>query len=342
LSNYKDLVDWLLERDNSMVRYNTLIYLLDRRLNDPDVEESLERMMVSPPIINILRKQNKDGVFLRDSYVKKYGLQFARFGYLPKYKATIWQAIFLAQTGVPKGNPHIKALGEYILENSYDKKNGFLFKGGVGACLNSNMIWALCKFGFEVRHEIRRAFNFQVHYQRFDDGAWIPPKEWPYSGKQGHCWGPLSCYIGITQFVRAMTVIPDSFWNKDALNAKERAIKFLVSHGVIRRKWVQKFSKSLPCYKPHRTEPNLKLQAPLTFGSDPIEVITNLLKSGVEDTEMDEAISYVLSKQNQRGRWVLERVPSSMYGRWGKVGTENKWITFRALRMLKLADKFHI
>lgn len=342
MGNYKDLVDWLLEKDNPMVKCNTLIELLGRRLNERHVKETLGRMMVSPPIINILRKQNKDGGFLRDSYVKRYGLQSARFGYLPKYKATIWQAIFLAQAGIPKDDPHIKALGEYILKNTYDKKNGFLFKGDVGVCLNSNMIWALCNFGFEDHPEIKKAFDFQVHYQRFDDGAWIPPKEWPYSGKQGHCWGPLSCYIGITQFVRAMTVVPSSFWSKDAFKAKESAIKFLVSHGVIRRRWVWKFSKSLPCYKSHRTEPDLRLQAPLTFGSDPIEVTTNLLKLGVKYTELDEAINYVLSKQNQRGRWILERVPSSMYGCWGKVGTENKWITFRALRMLRLAGRLHI
>ena len=331
-------IEWLLEETNPLVRYHTLTELLDRPLNDPDVRESLTGMINSPPIHNIFRKQNDDGGFLQETQVKRWG-KWAQFGYLPKYKATIWQAHFLAQVNIPKDNSRIQKLGEYLFKTTYDKETG-KFGLDIMTCLNSYIIYALCKFGFEKRPEIEKAFNFQVQYQRFDDGEWIPPKKWPYNGEEGHCWGPVSCYVGITQFVRTLTVVPDSLMTKEAAVVKERAITFLLGHGIIRRKWEMKFRKSLPCYRNHRTEPDLNLWAPMTFLLDPIEVTSTLLQLGVPASNVEEAITFILSKRKENNRWVVEKVPSAMYGSWGKKGEENKWVTFRALKMLKLAGRF--
>ena len=330
-------IEWLLEEVNPMVKYNTLTRLLETPRGTPDVEEALEKMVHSPPISNIFRKQNRDGGFLKESQVTRYG-RWGRFGYLPKYKATIWQAHFLAQAGVPADDPRIQALGEYVLKTTYQKESG-KFGIDVMACLNSYLIYALCKFGFAGRPEIKKAFDFQVRYQKFDDGNWDPPEEWPYNGKEGHCWGPLSCYVGVTHFVRMLTAVPDSFMTGEALAARKRAITFLVNHGVIRRKWQMKFRKSLPCYRGYRTEPDLRLWAPMTFIMDPLEVTSNLLELGVQASDIEESLAYIVSKRNQNNRWVLEKAPNPMYGCWGKIGEENKWVTFRGLNMLKLAHR---
>jgi hypothetical protein len=81
------------------------------------------------------------------------------------------------------------------------------------------------------------------------------------------------------------------------------------------------------------------LTAPLSYHDDIIEIASTLLRLGVEDPAIDEAIDYVMSKRNERGRWNLEATPSNMYTTWGKPGEESKWVTFRAMRMLALAGR---
>ncbi len=72
---------------------------------------------------------------------------------------------------------------------------------------------------------------------------------------------------------------------------------------------------------------------------DAIEIATMLLRLGVIDPAIDETIEYILSKRNERGRWLLEATPSNMYTTWGVPGDESKWVTFRAMRMLTLAGR---
>ena len=56
-------------------------------------------------------------------------------------------------------------------------------------CFMGNMIWALSRLGLGSRPEVRSALNWLVMYQRFDDGDWRPPTEFPYRGTRERCWG---------------------------------------------------------------------------------------------------------------------------------------------------------
>jgi hypothetical protein len=74
MEGYGDVVQWLLEENAPHVRYNTLRLILRRLLDDAKVIESRERMMESPPVSKILAKQNIDGGFLQESFVKRRGI----------------------------------------------------------------------------------------------------------------------------------------------------------------------------------------------------------------------------------------------------------------------------
>jgi hypothetical protein len=52
---------------------------------------------------------------------------------------------------------------------------------------------------------------------------------------------------------------------------------------------------------------------------------------------MDEAVQVVLAKQNENGRWLIENTYASdrMLIPFGQAGEESKWLTLRALRVLK-------
>ncbi|MGD2248197.1 MAG: hypothetical protein PVF58_07295 [Candidatus Methanofastidiosia archaeon] len=50
-----------------------------------------------------------------------------------------------------------------------------------------------------------------------------------------------------------------------------------------------------------------------------------LSKCGIDcgDHDIEEAITFILSKKTSNNTWVVDKVPSSMYGSWGKKGKES-------------------
>jgi hypothetical protein len=347
-------ISWLLGPEDPLIRYNTLVYLLDRTVNDPDVIKVQELMINSPPISNIFRNQNPDGGFLRQLNVEKRGAM-AKFGYVPKYKSSLWDILFLAQANVPSQDPHIQALCNYILKNAYNKDLGFFgvflektngLRIDMMPCLNSRMIWALCKFGFGNCSEVRRSFEFLVNHQRFDDGDFNGTGEWPYirNYQPGrYCWGTMSCFAGIIEFLRAVSIVPDNYWTTKTNQVKQKLIDYMLHHRLIYRtlKSGAKGYSGKNEYRLGETEYLLSFSSPNIL-PDAIDIVTSLLQMGIKNPVIDDAIDSILAKKNRNDRWIADRIPNNMYGRWGKKDEENKWITFRALRVLKLAGKFSI
>jgi hypothetical protein len=337
-----DVVMWLLEEDAPHVRYNTLRHILLRHQDDSEVVEAKDRMMDSPPVSKILAKQKPDGGFLQEPFVRTRGYESARVGYAPKHRATTWQAVFLAQAGLQGDDTRIRSLGEFILENSFsDEMGAFGWRTERKAgsrleripCFIGNMVHALCAFGFGDDPRVRSSFEFLAKHQRFDDGGYKPQEEWPHFGRTDRCWGGHTCYWGVTKLLRAMTVVPESYWTEEALEAKRKGVEFVLLHRLM---WSSR-RPSRPMI-PGRNDPRT-LRAPLSYQDDVIEIASTLLRLGVEGPAVDEAIDYVLSKRDERGRWILEATPNNMYTTWGKPEEESKWVTFRAMRMLALADR---
>jgi len=342
MEGYNDIVKWLLEEDAPHVRYNTLRHILRRPADDSEVIEWRERMIESPPVSKILAKQKPDGGFLQDVFVKRRGYEYARVGYSPKHRATTWQALFLAQAGLSGDEARVRALGEFILENSYSEELGAFgwraeLKTGYRLerlpCFIGNMVHALCALGFGGDPRVKSSFDFLATHQRFDDGGYKPEKEWAHFGRTDMCWGGHTCYWGVTKFLRAMTVVPKSYWTEETLEARRKGVEFILLHRLIR----SSRNPSKPLIS-GRNDPRA-LRAPLSYQDDAIEIASTLLRLGVENPAVDETIDFVLSKRNERGRWILEATPNNMYTTWGKPGEENKWVTFRAMQMLALAGR---
>jgi hypothetical protein len=328
MEGYGDVVQWLLEEDTPHVRYNTLRHILRRPPDDPEAIESRNRMMESPPVSKILARQNPDGGFLQESFVKRRGYKSALVGYSPKHRATTWQAEFLAQAGVKGTDPRIRALGEYILENSFsDGLGAFGWREDLKTgsrleripCFIGNMVHALCTFGFGDDPRVRSSFEFLTRHQRFDDGGYKPQKEWPHFGRQDRCWGGHTCYWGVTKLLRAMTVVPESYWTEEAQEVKRKGVEFVLLHRLM---WSSR-NPSRPMIT-GRNDPRI-LKAPLDYQDDVISIATTMLRLGVDDPAIDETIDFVLSKRNERDRWLLEATPSNMYTTWGNPGEESKW-----------------
>ncbi len=322
----EDPTEWLLEKNNSSVRYFTLTELLEKLDKDPEINETKNEIMNIGVVPKILAKQSDQG----------YWETPERF-YTAKYKGTVWQLIILAELGADGRDERIKKTCEFILENSQDHESGgFSFyasarTGGgrhssVIPCLTGNMVWSLIKLGYLEDPRVERGINWITTYQRFDDKIEHRPKGWPYD-KATSCFGKHSCHMGVVKALKALAAIPADKRSGSVKGTIERGAEYMLIHHIHKRSHdLSRVSK--PGW--------LRFGFPLMYQTDVLEILGILTKLGYRDERMQEAVDLVISKQDDHGRWRLER---TFNGRFQtnieQKGKPSKWITLNALKVLK-------
>ena len=81
----------------------------------------------------------------------------------------------------------------------------------------------------------------------------------------------------------------------------------------------------------------LKFGFPLMYQTDALEILDILTSLNYKDTRMNEAVTAVVAKQDNQGRWRLGNTYASdrLIIPFGVLNEQNKWITLRAMRVLK-------
>src|SRR3972149_8026722 len=100
----KSVIEWLLEQENPSVRYFTLRDILDKKETDSEVREAKAHIPSSKVVAKILSKQKAEGYW-----------EQRHKPYLPKYKATYWQLMALAQLGMDNTKPETQQTCEFVL-----------------------------------------------------------------------------------------------------------------------------------------------------------------------------------------------------------------------------------
>ena len=328
-----DPIDWLLEKDNPSVRYFTLSEILYKSENNPEVKDAKDKIMEIGVVPKILSKQKDEGYWETPQSL-----------YKDKYRSTVWQLIILAELGADGRDECLKKACEFILENSQDSVSGG-FSGdraetgggshdSVSPCLTGNMVWSLIRYGYLEDPRVQQGVNWITKYQRFDDGMKEAIKGWPYD-RQGHphCWGYThthyvhSCHMGVVKTLKALAEIPTKKRSVDVENTIEKGVEYMLIHHIHKR------SHDLN----RVSNPNfLKFGFPLMWTTDVLEILEILTKLGYRDKRMQEAIDLVISKQDNQGRWKLERTfNGQFYTNIEQKGKPSKWITLNALKVLK-------
>ena len=322
-----DPIAWLLEDNNPSVKYFTLIDILGKVDNDPEVRKTKEEIMQKGVVPKILAKQKEAG----------YWEEAERF-YTAKYKGTVWQILILAELGADGKDSHIRKACEFILKNSQDSKShGFSINvsaktgggrsSGVIPCLTGNLVYSLIRLGYLQDVRVQKSINWITTYQRFDDGIKDTPKDWPYE-KWIACWGKHSCHMGVVKTVKALAEIPVTQRNKEVKNTIEEGVEYLLRHHIYKRSHnLSRVSK--PGW--------LRLGFPLMYQDDILEILGILTRLGYHDERMQEAIDILISKQDGEAKWKLE---NTFNGRFQtnieQKGKPSKWVTLNALKVLKI------
>jgi hypothetical protein len=318
-----DPLPWLLEPDpaNPGVRYFALRDLLERPEDDPEVRQARRDVMSTGPVPAILAAQNETGYWFKPGP-----------GYSPKYRATAWQILFLADLGADPSDERVDRGCEYLLQYNPAPNGAFSYtsqtSSGAVHCINGNLIYALLRLGYASDPRLQAAMDWQARAITGEgDVAYYK------SGTAGPgfaCGINLggACGWGAVKALKALNAVPTEMRTPLINRAIEASVEFLLSRDPA--------AADYP-YTNRVSSTWFKFGFPLSYWSDVLENTTALVDAGYgDDPRLANALRLILDKQDSRGRWKLENGLNSKF--WKDVeerGKPSKWITLRALRVLK-------
>jgi len=333
-------IKWLLEEENTSVRFFTLRDLLDRRKDDSELQAVKAAIPTSKLITRIFSKQKPEGYW-----------EEASSPYHPKYKSSYWTIMLLGQLGIGKSDKRVKNACEHIFQFQLDE-GGFSsytieralkeyeWLQGKGkslpppnewasslvfehqySCLTGNMAAALIRLGYGDDSRVKKALEWLVKIQN-EDGGWLCPY-WKAHIKDIH-----GCFFGTICPLEAFSEVPETKRTKGMKKTIENGAEFMLMHRL--------FKADHHGFKVIKSE-WLKFGFPWFYRYDILRGLYVMTKLGFsEDERLNDAVEVLLKKRQNDGTWVLESAPTGrMHTSIEAKSKPSKWITLAALRVLK-------
>jgi hypothetical protein len=317
------LLEWLTDPEQPAARYRALVGLLDRQEDANELRSVRAEIPKKGWVARILRGQRAGGFWeSRDNL------------YVPKYTATIWNLIVLADLGMTARDERVRRPCEFFLEEYSRPDGGFDTPSSNWSrsevCLTGNLARTLVLCGYEDDRRVRSAFDWLIENQ-MEDGGW-------------HCFydrafgrGTLDCWEGLSAFA----ALPRARWTRRMKRSVKRGAEFYLRRELFR----QGRRRYVPWFRFHY---------PVHYYYDilvGLDVITKLGYGG--DGRLGAALSMLKKKRRPDGAWALESVHPDVGAGAGyrmnkklvkplaleKKGEPSKWITLTCLQVLKRIEE---
>lgn len=321
-----DPLPWLLEGDDPGVRYLALRDLVNARA--AELKRARSAAHTRGPIAVILRNMEKEGYWAK-----------AGPGYNPKYRSTVWSMIALAQLGASiEEDPRIAQACSYVLDHSLAEGGKFtsLTSGdpsGTIDCLQGNLCWALLELGCEDTR-LEAAFDWMARTVTGED-----MRSWSsllYKNGPTFACGVnagLPCAWGGVKVMLALGRLPPKRRTPRINRSIRHGVNFLFS--------VDPATAAYPTRLGDKPSRNWwKFGFPIFYVCDLLQIAEALIALGyAHDRRMAKTLQIIREKQDPQGRWPFEfdYINGKMWQDFGKKGQPNKWVTLRALRVLRAA-----
>ena len=338
----RHVLDWLLDAENPSVRALTLRGLLGRPPDDPEVVAARAAISGWKPVERIFARQATQG---------HWG--DPESPYLPKYQATYWTVMLLAELGLTREDERAKRAAESLFRFQ-SPGGGFAECGEVGArrrcaevaarrkakgkeppdeeafvadhlhqatlsCLTGNVLAAFLRMGFAKDPRLARAVDWLLEIQN-QDGGWLCPY-W-----KAHVHDRHSCFFGTIAPLEALSELPRDRRSPAIEKAADRAAEFLLRHRLY-----QADHHGFRVIDPRW----LTLSFPFSYNYTVLRGLSALGRLGIDDRRMEDARRVLREKRTQDGKWLLEGTPAGrMQTTLEKKGLPSKWITLACLRAL--------
>ena len=328
-----DALRWLLEPSDAGVRYLALRDLTDCSSKNL-ISAASEGAHCAGPIAEVLRNMHPEGYWVKPGA-----------GYSPKYTSTIWSVILLAQLGASmESDKRIATACDYLLDHCLSPDGRFTFNGQpamTADCLQGNLSWSLVSLGCKDPR-LDNAFEWMA---RSVTGEGVAPASEKTAGLRytaskcgpGFACGSnnkLPCAWGSVKVMLAFSILPEDKKTRLIKDAITEGVNFLFSKDPARADY--------PCG--YALEPSgnwWKFGFPVFYVSDILQNAEALVNLGHgQDLRLANALELIRGKQDKMGRWQMEYdYTGKTWVDFGPKKQPNKWVTLRALRVLKKANQ---
>ncbi len=327
-----DSLSWVLESESPNVRYLALRDLLDYTPDDPELLAARKAAHVEGPISMILDKMEDPGFWARPGP-----------GYNPKYRSTVWSLILLAQLGASsQEDERIVRACDYLFEEGLAEGGQFTASGapsGTADCLQGNMCWAFLELGYDDPR-LESAFEWMA---RTVTGEGLAPNSDRnaalrfYASQCGPTFAcgsnnKLPCAWGGVKVMLA--------FSKLLVGQRTPLIERAIAHGVDFLFSVDPAEANYPTGWTDKPSGNWwKFGFPVFYVTDLLQNVEALIALGYgSDPRLANAMDVIREKQDEQGRWSLDyNYIGKTWVDFGEKRQANKWVTLRALRVLKMA-----
>jgi hypothetical protein len=319
----KDILDWLLSPDEPGVRFWALQQLLDRAPDDGEVLEAQEEVMGSSCVRRILSALSSEGYWENPEDI-----------YLPKYTAGTHNLLILAELGARR-TPEIEKSLEHVFQ--FQRDSGHFLKDlpktakgkasvvKDGCCYDGNILYYLIHFGYLDDPRTQRLIDFQIDYYSQEEGGW-KCRAFPIDPRKVF---PKNCFMGRVKVLKALAKIPTAKRKKPINAILQREAEEILENGVY------KYLRNPDGSRKEKAGWK-RFGFPLFYQSDVLEVLDVLTEIGVKDPRMKESIDLTIGLRDANGRWHLkDTFNGKMMCEIEAKNEPSKWITLRALRVLK-------
>lgn len=304
-----DPLPWLLEEDEPSIRFYALRDLLERPVDDSALLWAGAAIPSSPTGQAILAALPPAGRWGRTGG-----------GYFPAFRGAIWTLIVLAELGAPGAHPAIETACQRMLDHTLNENGDFtpfhLFGRAVPSpvpalCLPGNGLFFLLRFGLGDDPRVQRAVR-RLAERSLASG-------WKCLANHNN-----PCWWAAIKTLKAFAELPER--TGVVAEATGRAVDLLLSHPY----W--------DAAHPAARDPNwARFGFPLFYQSDLLEMAEALARVELaRDPRTKDVVALIAGKQGPDGTWPLERsFNGQMQADIEAPGQPSKWITLRALRVLK-------
>ena len=328
-----DSLAWLLETDTPEVRYLALRDLLDRPETDPDLRAARKGAHRKGPIATVMNEMDRTGYWVEPGP-----------GYNPKYRSTVWSIILLAQVGARvEEDRRITQACSYLLDHELTAGGHFSATGapsGTIDCLQGNLAWALLELGYDDSR-LYTAFDWLARSVTGEGIASAQDRQaevryYAYKCGPNFACGAnnkLPCAWGAVKVLLALGKWPRTRHTPLIQRAIQQGVDFLLG--------IDPADAAYPTGSGGKPSQNWwKFGFPVFYVTDLLQLaeVLGVLGYGA-DPCLSRTLSIIRDKQDVQGRWTLEYdYTGKTWANFGAKKQPNKWVTLRALRVLKRAS----
>lgn len=333
-----DPTDWLLEEDDPGIRYLALRDIIDA--DEKEIKAARKKAHHEGPIATILENMNPEGWWIHPGAV-----------YAPKCRGTSWSIISLAQMGASlEEDKRVGTACNYLLDNALSAGGQFSSTGKAYTtfnCFQGNIITSLMDLGcrdkrLDAAYEwtARTVTGKGLPLKVTGDGLAPADSSSPGLRPLSNITGPLfacrrmaHCAWAGAKIMLAFSRLPVERRSSLVNQAIEAGVNYFFTNDPSTANFPGELA-------PAPDKRWWKFHFPVV-GMDILQVAEALTALGYgADPRLANTLDLIRSKQDETGRWPLEK----NYGYWhkwwvnyGSLGKPNKWVTLRAMRVLKKA-----